>query len=302
MEFAHPEYLVETDWLEAHLDEVCVLDVTAMLTAKLENRAERECFDVGHIPGSHFFDVASGKGVLSDPGGAYPWTWPDATQFAATMARFGISNTTRVILAARTPRAGIDNGTMWCTRAWWTMHHGGVNCAILNGGIEKWQSENRPFTDVPSPAPQPATFVTNPEWNRGLANRDHVLAALDNPAACVVDALAPNSFDGTGNGYGPRKGHITSAINVPMSDFIKGDTAWFHDAATVHACLTTAGLLDAERVITYCGGAIAATVDAFALALFDHANVSVYDGSLMEWAADASLPMTNPNPEADATA
>ena len=72
MEFAHPEYLVETDWLEAHLDEVCVLDVTAMLTAKLENRAERECFDVGHIPGSHFFDVASGKGVLSDPGGGLP--------------------------------------------------------------------------------------------------------------------------------------------------------------------------------------------------------------------------------------
>jgi thiosulfate/3-mercaptopyruvate sulfurtransferase len=48
-------------------------------------------------------------------------------------------------------------------------------------------------------------------------------------------------------------------------------------------------------VITYCGGAIAATVDAFALALLGYANVAVYDGSLNEWGLDPSLPMTDPS-------
>jgi thiosulfate/3-mercaptopyruvate sulfurtransferase len=48
-------------------------------------------------------------------------------------------------------------------------------------------------------------------------------------------------------------------------------------------------------VITYCGGAIAATVDAFCLALLGHTYVSVYDGSLMEWSADPALPMTDPS-------
>jgi thiosulfate/3-mercaptopyruvate sulfurtransferase len=54
-------------------------------------------------------------------------------------------------------------------------------------------------------------------------------------------------------------------------------------------------VLDAPDVITYCGGAIAATVPAFCLALLGHDRVSVYDGSLMEWAADPGLPMTGPN-------
>jgi thiosulfate/3-mercaptopyruvate sulfurtransferase len=56
-------------------------------------------------------------------------------------------------------------------------------------------------------------------------------------------------------------------------------------------------LLEVPRVMTYCGGAIAATVNAFALRLLGHPAVSVYDGSLMEWASDDSLPMTDPSQE-----
>src|SRR5206468_4001479 len=52
-----------------------------------------------------------------------------------------------------------------------------------------------------------------------------------------------------------------------------------------------AGALEAERVITYCGGGIAASSDAFVLALLGHDRVAVYDASLSEWAADPSLPM-----------
>ena len=52
-----------------------------------------------------------------------------------------------------------------------------------------------------------------------------------------------------------------------------------------------AGALEAERVITYCGGGIAASSDAFVLTLLGHDGVAVYDASLSEWAADPSLPM-----------
>jgi thiosulfate/3-mercaptopyruvate sulfurtransferase len=44
-------------------------------------------------------------------------------------------------------------------------------------------------------------------------------------------------------------------------------------------------------VITYCGGGIAASSDAFALTLLGVTNIAVYDGSLLEWAADPALPM-----------
>ena len=64
MPFLHPEYLVEPEWLAAHLDDplVRVLDVTAKLTAKFDNRAAADCFAVAHIPGSRFLDVGAGRG------------------------------------------------------------------------------------------------------------------------------------------------------------------------------------------------------------------------------------------------
>ncbi len=294
MSFSHPEYLVSTSWLAEHLDDpnVCILDVTAKLTSSLVNRAEEDCFALGHIPGSHLFDVSSGKGVLSDVGADLPWMWPSPEHFVATMAAFGIGPDTRVVLVARTPRAGLDSGTMWCTRAWWTMHHMGVDCAILQGGIEAWEAENRVLSTEVSSIPTAASFVVAPDWERARAEKADVLAATTSPV-CIVDALTEDSFDGTGASYGPRSGHIETAINVSFRSLIDAETAGFVDAERMRATLGEAGLLEQAEIITYCGGAIAATVDAFCLALFGHTGVSVYDGSLMEWSADPDLPMSH---------
>jgi thiosulfate/3-mercaptopyruvate sulfurtransferase len=299
MAFTHPEYLVETEWLEEHLDDpaVRILDVTAMLTSRLENRAEEEWYNKDHIPGSVFFDVSSGKGVLSDPDAALPWMWPPPARFAAAMAGAGVGPATRAVLVARTPRAGIDSGTMWCTRAWWTMHHFGVDCAILIGGLEKWDAEERPMTTASSSVPVVVPIVIKSDWQHARATRDDVLAAVDGPG-CLIDALPESSFDGTGTSYGPRAGHITGAVNVPYLSLIGSETAGFVDAEMMEQRLTEVGLLGpnaSDPVITYCGGAIAATVDAFALSLFGRTDVSVYDASLMEWSSDDELPMTDPS-------
>jgi thiosulfate/3-mercaptopyruvate sulfurtransferase len=56
--------------------------------------------------------------------------------------------------------------------------------------------------------------------------------------------------------------------------------------------LSAHGLLDADRVITYCGGGISATIDAFACLLIGKDEVAVYDGSMAEWVSDESLPLT----------
>ncbi len=304
MEFTNPHYLVTTSWLAEHLDRpnVRVLDVTAKLTSSLENRAEADCYQGSHLPGSMFFDVASGKGVLSDPSADLPWMWPSAEQVASALAAVGVGPDTRVILVARTPRIGIDSGTMWCTRAWWTLHHYGVDCAILHGGIERWEAEGRPLTDEPSVVPEAPPFVPATGWESARATKADVLGAVrslqtegEAAAVCLVDALPSDSFAGSGTSYGPRSGHITGAVNVPFRTLIEAETAAFVDPDTMHTHLAGAGLLQAPNVITYCGGAIAATVDAFALALFGRTNVAVYDGSLMEWASDPDLPMTVPS-------
>jgi len=298
MEFTHPEYLVSTEWLADHIDDpsVRILDVTAKLTRGFENRAEAECYQDHHIPGSLFFDVAAGKGVLSDRDADLPWMWPSAGQISASLAAVGVGPNTRVVLVARTPRDGIDSGTMWCTRAWWTLHHSGVDVAILAGGIEQWELEGRPMVADPSTIAESRVFVARDGRPTARATKGDVLAAVQGDGAtCLVDALGADSFDGTGPTYGPRSGHISGAINVPFRSLIERETAAFVDGDRMHAALSAAGLFDAPKVITYCGGAIAATVDAFALALFGRTDVAVYDGSLMEWSTDADLPMTDPS-------
>jgi thiosulfate/3-mercaptopyruvate sulfurtransferase len=298
VEYIHPEYLVTTNWLAKHLDDpaVVVLDVTAKLTSRFGNEPGHELWTRSHVPGSQFFDVGSAKGVLSDPDARLPWTWPRPEQFAATMRACGIGDGTRVVLVGRTPRPGVDSGTMWCTRAWWTMHHFGVDCAILRGGIESWEAERRPLTTAIDADRVGAggELRLSPDWERARAGRNDVLAAVEtgDSGACVIDALPVESFEGRGANYG-RAGHIAGAVNVPFTRLIERETCAFVEAEAMYRTLDQSGAFDARAVITYCGGAIAATVDAFCLTLLGHDQVAVYDGSLMEWAADPDLPMSD---------
>ncbi|MEM8904603.1 MAG: rhodanese-like domain-containing protein [Actinomycetota bacterium] len=122
-----------------------------------------------------------------------------------------------------------------------------------------------------------------------------MLAALAAGRSCVLDALPASSYDGTDGGYGARRGHITGAVNLPFRGMVEAETAGFPDADALRTIVDGLGLLGHDRVVTYCGGAIAATVPAFVLAMLGHDDVGVYDASLMEWAADDALPMTGPD-------
>jgi thiosulfate/3-mercaptopyruvate sulfurtransferase len=296
--YTNPHYLVETDWLEEHLDDadLRIFDVTGMLAPGWVNTAKERSYDKGHIAGAAFLDVASARSVLSDPHAPLRWTWPSQEHFEAVMGRAGVGNDSHVVLYASTAGQRIYNNTMWCTRAWWIMHHFGVRAAVLNGSLEKWVSEGRPVSTSPGTYPA-TTFTASPQWRRGLASKEDVLAALRDPrSACVVDALSTASFAGTEPlPDGRKKGHITAAVNVPMHVLVDRETGVFASADDIRAHFERAGALPARRVITYCGGAIAATVDAFALALLGYTDVAVYDGSLNEWGLDPSLPMTDPS-------
>ena len=287
------EFVVSTDWLADNLNDpnVRVLDVTGMLTSKLINRAQTAFFDEAHIPGSQFFDVAAGKGVLSDQEAQLPWMSPSKAAFESTMSEYGISNHSHVIIVARTPRPEIDSGTMWCTRAWWTLFHFGVHCSILEGGVEKWTAEKKPMSAEETTV-SPGSFSVNSDYSVGTANQADVLETLSDNDVCLIDNLTQGSFDGSEPGYGPRSGHIDGAVNVPFRSLITNETANFVDLNTARGQFSDT--LSNPKIITYCGGAIAATVGAFTLLRLGHKNVSVYDASLMEWSADESLPMTDP--------
>lgn len=243
-------FLVSTDWLAEHIGDgdVRVLDVSGFLDGDRVNRAHDD-YLAEHLPGAVWFDVASASGELSDPDSTLSWTWPPLAQIEAAMGSVGVDDGTTVVLVARTFDRPYGVGTMWCTRAWWTLHHSGVACAILEGGVERWCSEGRPTESGPVSVAS-TTFRGDDRRSEAIADRRRVESALDDGASCVIDALPEASFTGERSNYA-RPGHITGAQNVPFQRFIAEPTAGFVPVDEARAIFDRAGVLDRERVVLY---------------------------------------------------
>jgi thiosulfate/3-mercaptopyruvate sulfurtransferase len=291
MEYQHPEYLVETDWLHAHLADpnLRVLDCTAYLpnyfdasaAQKVEIVNGRDHYEQGHIPGSAFADIIH---ELSDQQNKkFMFPMPSVAQFAAAMSRYGVGEGSRVVLYD-------DMFNIWAARVWWMLRSFGFeNAAVLNGGWKKWANEGRPISTAPSTYPA-AHFVARPRPER-IATKDEVLAAIGSGATCLVNGLDPEEFAGRGPVRYGRPGHIPSSVNLPSVGVVDLATSTYLKPEQLHALAMQTGAMSKERVIAYCGGAIAASSAAFALSLLGVANVALYDGSLTEWAADPALPL-----------
>ncbi|HVX30097.1 MAG TPA: sulfurtransferase [Nitrolancea sp.] len=279
------EPLVETGWLADHLGDpdLRILDCTVKLgpDGAVSGRAD---WEVAHIPGSAFADLLHD---LSDPDNTrYSFPFPPAEQFAAAMSRLGVGDGTRVVL--------YDTGAnMWAARVWWMLRAYGFDAAgVLNGGFTRWTREGRPVSNE-APKYPPGQFVARPRPEL-IATKDDVLASINAGDRCIINALSPDAHAGRTPPRRGRPGHITSSVNVPASgvnSILDPETLTYRPLEEIRAKFKEVGALDKERVITYCGGGIAASSAAFALHLIGVDNVAVYDGSLSEWATDPSLPM-----------
>jgi thiosulfate/3-mercaptopyruvate sulfurtransferase len=285
MSYAHPEYLVETDWLADNLHDplLRVFDCTVLLQMQAKGpyiiESGAATYREGHIPGAGFLDLTS---ELANPDHEFRFMMPTADAFAAAMSRAGVGPDSRVILYG-------TNMSAWASRVWWLLRAFGFdNAAILNGGWKKWTAEGRSVSMEPADYPV-ASFEAHPRPEL-FADKDDVLAALGASDICLLDALPAQMYSGEMAPYG-RPGHIAGSVNVSNQDLDDPETNTILPADALRAKFDSADVLDGRRVITYCGGGIAATYDAFALALLGYEDVSVYDASLSEWATDPELPM-----------
>jgi thiosulfate/3-mercaptopyruvate sulfurtransferase len=280
------DLLVDTEWLAEHLDDraVRVLECTVYLhpadvPGGYRVESGRGRFTQGHIPGAGFADLLED---LSDRGSRLRFMMPPAKQFAEAMGRYGVGEGVRVVLYDRFVN-------MWAARVWWMLRAFGFDdAAVLNGGWKKWTREGRPVATDDGARPA-RTFVARPRPEL-IADKAGVLAALHEERACVLNALTEEQHRGGGVTYG-RPGRIAGSVNVAARDLVDPETHAYLPPDVLRGKFAAAGALDARRVVTYCGGGIAAASDAFVLTLLGHDDVAVYDASLSEWAADPALPM-----------
>ncbi|BBG03042.1 MULTISPECIES: sulfurtransferase [Pseudonocardia] len=281
--------LVSADDLAAAADrpDVLIVDASTRLATTAEGEPYQvtpdiEGFRTAHVPGAVFADI---PGAFSDPAGRFSLTVPTAEQFAAAAGALGIGAGTHVV-------AYDTAGNAWATRFWWLLRAFGHDAvSVLDGGLAAWTAAGHP-TESGEPAPASATFTPRPRPEL-IATTDEVrrLSTGDGPGV-VVNALDPATYRGEQE-ISPysRRGRIPGSTNLPLFELLDPATGRFLDKDGLAAKLHQAGILDAERTVTYCGGGIAATLPAFAAYVVSGAEVAVYDGSLSEWTADATLPV-----------
>ena len=241
----------------------------------------RRTFEEAHIPGADFLDL---QGEFSDTTTRLRFMMPAASQLEAAFGRHGLGADTRVVL--------YSIGTMmWATRFWWMLRSLGFDgAAVLDGGFDAWKAESRPTESGPARGYPAATFKAAPRAGFFVDKRA-VLAATKEPSTVIVNALGPQFHKGLEPSRYGRPGRVPGSVNVPAATLVSAASKGFASLADAAAKFEAQGVTRDKRVVCYCGGGISATVDLFLLHQLGYDTLTLYDGSMGEWARDPSLPI-----------
>jgi thiosulfate/3-mercaptopyruvate sulfurtransferase len=280
-QYAHPEKLVSTEWLAAHLDDPSVVVV--------ESDEDVLLYDTGHLPGAVKIDWFTD---LQDP---VARDYLDGEGLAELLSTKGISRDQTVIFYG-------DNFNWWAAYALWVFSlFGHPDVRLLDGGRAKWLAEGRPITtDVPTrPSTDYPVVERDDRSIRAFADqvRQHIRQRRP-----LVDVRSPEEFSGE-RLHMPdypqegalRGGHIPGAVSVPWKRAANDDGS-FKDVPSLEAIYRQEqGLKPDDDVIAYCRIGERSSHTWFVLSYllgFDH--VRNYDGSWTEWGNLVRAPIEKP--------
>jgi thiosulfate/3-mercaptopyruvate sulfurtransferase len=270
------DVLVETQWVEDHLDDDSIRIVEVDENPALHAEA--------HIPGAIGFDW---KTDLQDQV-KRDFLGPD--DFGELMGSRGISNDHTIVLY------GDRNNWFAAYTYWYFKYYGHDKVLLMNGPREKWIAENRPTsTDVPDY--DAASFKASGPDDAIRAKRDEVLQALD-AATKLVDVRSPQEYSGeliAMPGYeqegAQRAGHIPGAASIPWAQAVREDGT-FKSADELSALYGSKGVTNGEPIIAYCRIGERSAHTWFVLhELLGKGDVKNYDGSWTEWGNMVNVPI-----------
>jgi thiosulfate/3-mercaptopyruvate sulfurtransferase len=265
--------------------------------AVLVDARTNEEYERGHMPGAVLLEwerwcepaPSSAGSILAQPG-----YWgvlrhaPDAW-YAERLGELGISSRRPIVVYAGGPASRGREGRI----AWMLLYLGASSVSLLDGGWPAWLEAGGQVEQT-YPSPDHADFAVERRPERRV---DLTLLAARygmEQAPLLVDTRSPAEFHGEIDPYLPRMGRIPSSVLVPF-DYLFDRHGRFLDGDRYRAGLPQA-LLDGRELLAYCEVGVRAGLFALLHEAYTGQIVSVFDGSLMQWALDPALPVVAGTP------
>ena len=265
--------IVSPEWLSQHLN-----DPGLVIVHVASNRRE---YSTGHIPGARMLWF----GAIAPSNPDLTSELPPVGQIDSIIESLGISDDSKVVVYSGQfgPTVG---------RAYMTFDYLGFGnrVAVLDGGFNAWKERGLAVSTEAAAAAKRGKFT--PRVNSSVVvNGDFVNANLDKAGVKILDARAPNFYNGEGGGQ-PRPGHIPSAGNVPFTSVVD-EKGMLKSREAIAQLLTEAGVKPGDRVVTYCHIGQQASLLYLASRYAGH-QTSLYDGSFEDWSGRSELPLVGP--------
>lgn len=238
-------------------------------------------YRAAHIPGAIYAhldrDLSS---PITPTSGRHPL--PDPEQFAATLGAWGVTPETQVI-------AYDADNSAFAARLWWLLRWVGHRAvAVLDGGFKAWTTAGLPTTsDIPTRAR--SNFEAHPDRSMWVST-DEIPTRLQEGWR-LLDARAPERFEGKVEPIDPIAGHVPGAVNHPLGTNLGADARFLPaDVLRSRYATSQAGVAD-ERTIAMCGSGVTACHLLLAMEIAGKPGARLYAGSWSEWIRDPARPI-----------
>jgi thiosulfate/3-mercaptopyruvate sulfurtransferase len=255
----------------------------------IDARTDAAAYQAGHVAGARHAQLERDLAAPApDParGGRHPL--PDPQTFAATLGRWGVTPSSRVVIYDD------QHGANAAARLWWLLKAVGHDAVqIVDGGLAALTAAGFTLTAEPTVVtaapPYPVAALVRPH-----ADIAEVERARNDPARRVIDVRAPFRYLGEREPIDPIAGHIPGARNAPFADNLQPDGT-FKRADELRALLAAA--LDGvapDQAIIHCGSGVTACHTLVALERAGLHGAKLYVGSWSEWCRNPERPREPP--------